>query len=75
METATGDYPRVKAPDGKRFGAQDFFIRLAEGRDSIDSIPGSASEPERAAATLPEPEAPAKPHRRRAPRKPAASTA
>jgi polyphosphate kinase len=46
METARGDYPRVRAPEGKRFSAQDFFIRVAEGRDSIDSIPAPASEPE-----------------------------
>src|SRR6202034_2387508 len=35
METANGDYPRVRAPEGKRFGAQDFFIRVAEGRDTV----------------------------------------
>jgi polyphosphate kinase len=75
METAAGDYPRVRVPDGKRFSAQDFFIRLAEGRDSIDCIPAPASVPEKAASALPEPEAPAKPHRRKAPRKPAESTA
>jgi polyphosphate kinase len=46
METGTGAYPRVKAPVGKRFSAQDFFIRLAEGRDSIDCIPEAVSEPE-----------------------------
>ena len=46
METATGSYPPVKAPEGKRFSAQDFFIRLAEGRDSIDCIPKPVSEPE-----------------------------
>src|ERR1700690_2158655 len=34
METANGDYPRVRAPEGKGFSVQDFFIRLAEGRDS-----------------------------------------
>src|ERR1700723_1229322 len=80
METAGGDYPRVRAPEGKCFSAQDFFIRLAESRDSIDNIPPPASEPEAdfAVATVAaeEPSAPAKPHRRRAPRKqpePAAS--
>ncbi len=46
METAAGSYQRVRAIDGKRFAAQDFFIRLAEGRDSIDSIPAPVSEPE-----------------------------
>jgi polyphosphate kinase len=81
METATGDYPRVKAPDGKRFGAQDFFIRLAEGRDNIDNIPEPASIPERVAtvpeSVVPAPEsaAPAKPHRRKTARKAAESTA
>ena len=79
METAAGAYPRVRAPEGKRFSAQDFFIRLAEGRDSIDSIPQPASEPEKVAATaasVAELSAPAKPQRRRSPRKhsqPAAS--
>ena len=79
METASGDYPRVRAPEGKRFSAQDFLIRVAEGRDSIDNIPPPASEPEKVAATaasVAELSAPAKPHRRRSPRKhsqPAAS--
>jgi hypothetical protein len=80
METAGGDYPRVRAPEGKCFSAQDFLIRVAEGRDSIDSIPPPASEPETTFAVIPaaaeEPLVPAKPHRRRAPRKqsePAAS--
>jgi polyphosphate kinase len=79
METASGDYPRVRAPEGKRFSAQDFLIRVAEGRDSIDNIPQPASEPEKVAAiaaAVEELPAPAKPHRRRAPRKhsqPAAS--
>jgi polyphosphate kinase len=53
METANGDYPRVRAPEGKRFGAQDFFIRVAEGRDTVDSIPEPASEPEIEVATVP----------------------
>jgi polyphosphate kinase len=53
METASGDYPRVHAPKGKRFSAQDFFIRVAEGRDSIDSIPEPASEPEIEVAAVP----------------------
>ena len=47
-------YPRVRAPEGKSFSAQDFFIRVAEGRDSIDSIPEPAWEPE-TMATEPEP--------------------
>src|SRR3984885_1756572 len=78
METASGDYPRVRAPEGKRFSAQDFLIRVAEGRDSIDNIPQPSSEPEKvvAAASVESLPPPAKPHRRRAPRKqsqPAAS--
>jgi polyphosphate kinase len=79
METASGDYPRVRAPEGKRFSAQDFLIRVAEGRDSIDNIPQPASEPEKVvaiAAGVEELSATPKPHRRRAQRKhpqPAAS--
>ena len=59
METATGAYRRVRAPEGKRFNAQDFLIRVAEGRDSIDCIPPTAWEPEEL------PPGPAKPPRRR----------
>jgi polyphosphate kinase len=67
METAAGDYLRLRAPDGKRFSAQDFFIRLAEGRDSVDGIPEPAWEPEPVVVPLPvTPAAPAKPHRRKA---------
>ena len=67
METAAGAYPRLRAPDGKRFSAQDFFIRLAEGRDSVDGIPEPAWEPEPVVVPLPvTPAAPAKPHRRKA---------
>jgi polyphosphate kinase len=80
METAGGEYPRVRTPEGKHFSAQDFLIRVAEGRDSIDNIPPPASEPEPGFAVVAvveeEPSAPRKPHRRRAPRKqpePAAS--
>ncbi len=79
METASGDYPRVRAPEGKRFSAQDFLIRVAEGRDSIDNIPQPSSEPEKVvaiAAGVEELSATPKPHRRRAQRKhpqPAAS--
>ena len=69
METATGDYPRVKAGDEKRFGAQDFFIHLAEGRDSIDNIPPPASEPEPSVAADAQTPHAAKPHRRKAPAK------
>ena len=72
METATGDYVRVKAPDGKRFSAQDFFIRLAEGRDSIDSIPSPASEPDIPSSKGIPP--PPKPHRRKPARKAAEPT-
>jgi polyphosphate kinase len=72
METADGEYPRVRAPEGKRFSAQDFFIRVAEGRDSIDSIPEPASEPEIKVAAIPagvpKSSASAKPKRRKAAR-------
>jgi polyphosphate kinase len=70
METAAGTYPRVRGPEGKSFSAQDFFIRLAESRDSIDGIPEPAWEPE-AVVTAPEPElvASAKPQRRKSARK------
>jgi polyphosphate kinase len=71
METATGGYARVRAPKGPRFSAQDFLIRVAEGRDSVDGIPPPASEPEVELAS-----ASAKPARRKAARKqpqPAAS--
>jgi polyphosphate kinase len=66
METASGAYTRLRAPEGKRFSAQDFFIRLAEGRDSVDSIPEPAWEPEPVVVPLPAPAASAKPHRRKA---------
>jgi polyphosphate kinase len=71
IETATGGYARMRAPDGKRFSAQDFLIRVAEGRDSIDGIPEPASQPEVEVAAIR-----AKPQRRKAARKqpePAAS--
>ncbi len=69
METPTGGYPRLRAPEGKHFSAQDFFIRLAEGRDSIDCIPQPAWEPETVIAAVPEPTALPKPPRRKASRK------
>jgi polyphosphate kinase len=71
METASGVYRRVCAPDGKRFSAQDFFIRVAEGRDSVDSIPPPASEPEIevSAVTADVREPPPKPPRRKAARR------
>jgi polyphosphate kinase len=71
IETAKGAYPRVRAPEGKCFSAQDFLIRVAEGRDSIDGIPEPAWQPEAALPVLAaeESKAPAKPHRRKAPRK------
>jgi polyphosphate kinase len=72
IETANGDYPRVRAPEGKCFNAQDFLIRVAEGRDSIDGIPLTAWQPEEVAAALTaagETLVPAKPPRRRAARK------
>jgi polyphosphate kinase len=71
IETAHGDYPRVRAPEGKSFRAQDFLIRVAEGRDSIDGIPQPAWEPEKVPTpvTVEEIAVPAKPPRRRASRK------
>jgi hypothetical protein len=63
---ASGDYLRLRALEGKRFSAQDFFIRLAEGRDSVDCIPEPAWEPEPVVVPLPAPAASAKPHRRKA---------
>jgi polyphosphate kinase len=71
IETAHGGYPRVRAPEGKCFNAQDFLIRVAEGRDSIDGIPQPAWEPEKFAmpVTAEETAVPAKPPRRRASRK------
>ena len=73
METATGNYARVKPVDGKRFNAQDFFIRLAEGRDSVDDIPPPASEAELPPAV----KAPGRPkaQRRKTTPKPAEATA
>ena len=46
IELAAGGYPRVYPPEGKCFSAQDFLIRVAEGRDSVDGIPESAWQPE-----------------------------
>jgi polyphosphate kinase len=71
IETAHGGYPRVRAPEGKCFNAQDFLIRVAEGRDSIDGILQPAWEPEKVAmpVTAEETAVPAKPPRRRASRK------
>jgi polyphosphate kinase len=72
IETARGGYPRVRAPEGKCFNAQDFLIRVAEGRDSIDGIPQPAWEPEKVAMPVTVAEeiaAPAKPPRRRSARK------
>ncbi len=69
IETAIGAYPRVRAPEGKCFSAQDFFIRLAEGRDSMDSIPDPAWQPEPVPAPPPAPAAAVKPQRRKSNRK------
>ena len=72
IETANGDYPRVRAPEGKCFSAQDFLIRVAEGRDSIDTIPPAAWEPEEVPMSSTEQEetpVPAKRPKRKAPRK------
>ena len=68
IETAAGDYPRVRAPEGKCFSAQDFLIRVAEGRDSIDSIPEPAWKPEMVAPapeTIEKSADPPKPRRRK----------
>jgi polyphosphate kinase len=72
IESANGDYPRVRAPEGKSFSAQDFLIRVAEGRDSIDSIPQAAWEPEELpmpSTEIEETAVPAKRPKRKAPRK------
>lgn len=61
METPGGDYVRVRAINDKPFSAQDFFMRLAEGRDSVDNIPGPAAAPAAEAQQQVE-----KPQRRRA---------
>jgi polyphosphate kinase len=53
IETATGVYRRVRSAEGKRFNAQDFLIRVAEGRDSIDCIPPTAWEPEESPVASP----------------------
>ncbi len=73
METASGNYARVKPVDGKRFNAQEFFIRLAEGRDSVDEIPPPASEAELPPAVK-APSRPRAPRRKTTP-KPAEATA
>jgi hypothetical protein len=44
-EAADGDYVHLRPANAKAFSAQDFFIRLAEGRDSVDNIPPAAPEP------------------------------
>jgi polyphosphate kinase len=72
IETADGNYPRVRAPEGKCFSSQDFLIRVAEGRDSVDAIPLSAWEPQEIPMVISEAgktAVPAKPPRRRAARK------
>jgi polyphosphate kinase len=71
IETAAGDYPRVRAPEGKSFNAQDFLIRVAEGRDSVDGIPEPAWKPEMVAPAPQTIEKSADPPKRRR-RKPAA---
>jgi polyphosphate kinase len=45
MELGDGDYVRLHPAGGKPFSAQDFFVRLAEGRESVDNIPQAAPEP------------------------------
>jgi polyphosphate kinase len=68
IEIAAGAYPRVRAPEGKSFSAQDFLIRVAEGRDSVDGVPESAWQPELPAPapqTIEKSAAPPKRHRRK----------
>jgi polyphosphate kinase len=50
MATPSGDYVRPRVRESKRFSAQDFLIRVAEGRDSIDGIPEPVSQPSEAPA-------------------------
>jgi polyphosphate kinase len=45
METASGGYVRLRPTQNKPFSAQDFFIRLAEGRDTVDNIPPPTAPP------------------------------
>ena len=45
METANGGYVHLRPTTGKPFSAQDFFIRLAEGRDTADNIPAPTPQP------------------------------
>ncbi|HEV2273613.1 MAG TPA: polyphosphate kinase 1 [Acidobacteriaceae bacterium] len=45
IEKSTGEYARLLSTDGKHFNAQDFFIRVAEGHDTADSIPPPATLP------------------------------
>jgi polyphosphate kinase len=45
MELPDGDYVRMQSIDGRPFSAQDFFIALAEGRETADSIPAPALQP------------------------------
>ncbi len=42
LETPDGDYLRLRSNGAAAFSAQDFFIRLAEGRADIDEIPKAA---------------------------------
>jgi polyphosphate kinase len=68
IEVAAGAYPRVRAPEGKSFSAQDFLIRVAEGRDSVDGVPEPAWQPELLAPapeTIQKSVAPPKRHRRK----------
>lgn len=48
MELPTGEYVQLHPGAEQPFSAQDFFIRLAEGKDTVDSIPPPAKLPERA---------------------------
>jgi polyphosphate kinase len=42
--TATGDYRRIAKSEGgqQAFGAQDFFMQVAEGKASVENIPAPA---------------------------------
>ncbi len=45
METSAGGYVRLRPVNTNPFSAQDFFIHLAEGRETADSIPPPAPQP------------------------------
>lgn len=45
MELSNGKYVRLRPGGDKPFSAQDFFLRVAEGKDTVDSIPPPAGLP------------------------------